>query len=150
MLMAVADYHFHKDAAHDRQVVIANTARVIEVIDRARPQSMSDDEWTRKKFKMLGMAYYMGGMSNSLNSSFAKAEPLLRAALPYLRDNAAEEAATLYHLGMANYRLAEMSGDRNRPVEALKYMRRCAAMKSPYQQQAQKNVEGIKAEYNLQ
>jgi tetratricopeptide (TPR) repeat protein len=150
MLMAVADYHFHKDTAHDRQIVIANATRIVEVIDRARPQGMSDDEWVRKKFKMLGMAYYMGGMSNSLNSNFAKADPLLRAALPYVKDNAAEEAAALYHLGMANYRLAEASGDRNRPVEALKYMRRCAATKSPYQQQAQKNVDGIKAEYNLQ
>jgi tetratricopeptide (TPR) repeat protein len=150
MLMAVADFHFHKDTVKDRQSVITSTARVIEVIDKARPASMSDDEWVKKKFKMLGMAYYMGGMSNSMNSSFAKADGLLRAALPYLKDNAAEEAATLYHLGMANYRLAESGGDRSRPVDALKFMRRCAAVKSPYQQQAQKNVDGIKAEYNLQ
>jgi tetratricopeptide (TPR) repeat protein len=150
MLMAVADYHFHKDTARDRQLVISSAVRVIEVIDKARPPSMSDEEWMRKKFKTLGVAYYMGGMSNSLNSNFAKADPLLRAALPYLKDNAAEEAAALYHLGMANYRLAESGGDRSRPVEALKFMRRCAAMKSPYQQQAQKNVDGIKAEYNLQ
>ncbi|HLX44986.1 MAG TPA: hypothetical protein VKR43_16180 [Bryobacteraceae bacterium] len=150
MLMAVADYHFHKDSARDRQAVISSTARVIEVIDKARPPSMSDDEWVRKKFKTLAMAYYMGGMSNSLNNNYAKADPLLRAALPYLKDNAAEEAAALYHLGMANYRLAEGGGDRNRPVDALKFMRRCAAMKSPYQQQAQKNVDGIRAEYNLQ
>ena len=92
-----------------------------------------------------------GRIANSLsNGNYAKADTLLRSALPYLKENAAEEAATLYHLGMANYRLAESGGDRNRPVEALKFMRRCATMKSPYQQQAQKNVDGIKAEYNLQ
>lgn len=150
MLMAVADFHFHKEAARDRQLVISSTARVIEVIEKARPAAMSDGDWNKKKFRTLGMAYYMGGMSNSLNNSFAKADPLLRAALPYLKDNPAEEAATLYHLGMANYRLAESGADRSRPVDALKFMRRCAALKSPYQQQAQKNVDGIKAEYNLQ
>ena len=150
MLMAAADHHFHKETTRDRELVIAYMARVIAGIDKARPASISDDEWIRKKFKTLGMAYYMGGMSNSLNGNYAKADTLLRSALPYLKENAAEEAATLYHLGMANYRLAESGGDRNRPVEALKFMRRCATMKSPYQQQAQKNVDGIKAEYNLQ
>ena len=150
MLMALSDHHFHKDAARDREMVIAYTGRVIAAIDKARPSGMSDEEWTRKRFKTLGMAYYMGGMSSSLNGSFGKADSLLRAALPYLKDNAAEEAAALYHLGMANYRLAETGSDRNRPVDALKFMRRCAAMKSPYQQQAQKNVDGIRSEYNLQ
>jgi len=150
MLMAVAEHHFHKEDARERELVVSYTARVIAAIDKARPAGMSDDEWTRKKFKTLGMAYYMGGMSNSLNGNFAKADTFLRAALPYLRDNAAEEAATLYHLGMANYRLAESGADRTRPIDALKFMRRCATMKSPYQQQAQKNVDGIKSEYNLQ
>ena len=150
MLMAVSNHYFHKDSVRDRDLVVSYTTRAVAVIDKARPAAMSDDEWIRKKFKTLGIAYYMGGMSSSLNSNFAKADTLLRAALPYLKDNAAEEAATLYHLGMANYRLAESGADRNRPVDALKFMRRCAAMKSPYQQQAQKNVDGIRSEYNLQ
>jgi tetratricopeptide (TPR) repeat protein len=150
MLMTLSDHHFHKDTARDRELVILYTGRVAGAIDKARPAAMSDEEWNRKKFRTLGMAYYMGGMSSSLNGSFAKADSLLRSALPYLKDNAAEEAAALYHLGMANYRLAETGADRNRPVDALKYMRRCAAMKSPYQQQAQKNVDGIRSEYNLQ
>jgi len=150
MLMAVSNHYFHKDSVRDRDLVVSYTTRAVAVIDKARPAAMSDDEWIRKKFKTLGMAYYLGGMSSSLNSNFAKADTLLRAALPYLKDSAAEEAATLYHLGMANYRLAETGADRNRPVDALKFMRRCAALKSPYQQQAQKNVDGIRSEYNLQ
>ena len=61
----------------------------------------------------------------------------------------AQLAATLYHLAMANYRLAEASNDRTRPVDALRFMRRCATIRSPFQEQAVRNVESIKSEYNL-
>ena len=104
----------------------------------------------KKKVQALGVAYYITGMSASMSNNFRQADHMLRLALPAFKDNAGQLAALLYHLGMANYRLAESGSDRNRPVDALKFMRRCAAMKSPYQQQAQKNVDGIRSEYNLQ
>jgi len=110
---------------------------------------VSEEEWAKKKSQMLGMANYMGGLSSSLNNNFKAADTLLRAALPYIHENETQQATLLYHLGMANYRLAESGGDRSRPVDALKYMRRCAAIKSPFQEQALRNVESIKAEYSL-
>lgn len=150
MLMFLAELHFRKDDAKDRQAVISYTARAIEALQKAQhPASVSDEEWAKKKAKVLGAANYMGGLSNSLNSNFKAADTLLRAALPYISGDEAQEAAALYHLGLANYRLAEAGHDRSRPVDALKYMRRCAQIKSPFQDQAAKNVEAIKAEYSL-
>ncbi len=151
MLMYLAEFYFRKSDPKSRQLVLQYTAKTLESLDKTeRPGSITEDEWAKKKSKMLGMANYMGGMSNSLNNNFKAADTLLRAALPYIKENEGQEAALLYHLGMANYRLAETSKDRSRPVDALKFMRRCAAIKSPFQEQALKNVEAIKAEYSLQ
>jgi hypothetical protein len=151
MLMYLAELNFHKNDPHSRQLVLTYSARTLAAIDKApRPASIPEAEWQKKKVKMVGMANYMAGMSNSLNNNFKAADTLLRAALPYIKDKESEEAALLYHLGMANYRLAEAGNDRNRPVDALKFMRRCAAIKSPYQEQAQRNVDSIKSEYSLQ
>lgn len=151
MLMYLAELQFRKNEPHSRQLVIQYVTRTVEALDKTeKPASVSEEEWRKKRSEMLGLANYMGGMSNSLNNNFKAADVMLRAALPYIKDNEAQEAALLYHLGMANYRLAEKSAERSRPVDALKYMRRCAAIKSPFQDQAVKNVEAIKSEYSLQ
>jgi tetratricopeptide (TPR) repeat protein len=158
MLMFLTEIHFRKENAHERQLVAAYSTRLVDVLSRKeRPQSeaeMADPDWEKRKAEMLGMASFMGGMSYDFLSNFAKADVMFRAALPYVaqsngKDSEARLAALLYHLGMANYRLAESGGERSRPVDALKFMRRCAAIRSPFQEQAIKNVEGIKAEYNL-
>jgi tetratricopeptide (TPR) repeat protein len=150
MLMFLAEVHSRKDIPAERQLVIVYTARLIEAIDRAQPPaSMSAEDWEHKKVRMLGTANYMGGVSNSLSHNFARADTMLRAALPFVKDNEAQLAATLYHLAMSNYRLAEASNDRTRPVDALKFMRRCATIRSPFQEQAVRNVESIRSEYNL-
>jgi hypothetical protein len=151
MLSFLTEYHFRKENAKTRPLVVTYSLRLIESVNRAqRPVTLTDEEWLKKKAEMLGMANFMGGMSNSLLNNHAKADTMLRAALPYIsKENEAQLPALLYHLGMANYRLAEAGRDRSRPVDALKFMRKCASMKSPFQDQAAKNVEGIRAEYNL-
>jgi tetratricopeptide (TPR) repeat protein len=150
MLLALAEFHFQKDAPKERQAALGFASQLIAVADKTpRPAAATEEEWTRKKAQALGMAYYISGMTASLNSSYRQADQMLRLALPYIKDGDSQMAALLYHLGMANYRLAEAGSDRSRPVDALRFMRRCAAMRSPYQGQAVKNVEGIRAEYNL-
>lgn len=150
MLLALAEFHFHKDGPKERQAALGFATQLISVTEKKqRPASVDEEEWTRKKAQSLGMAYYISGMAASLNGGFRQADQMLRLALPYIKDNDSQLAALLYHLGMANYRLAEAGSDRSRPVDALRFMRRCAAMRSPYQEQAMKNVEGIRSEYNL-
>lgn len=152
MLMALDEFHFHRENPKERQVVIEISQKLIGILDTAqRPASVSDEEWAHQKEQTLGMAYYMAGIASSLNLNFRQADHMLRLALAHMKDtgNDTQMAGLLYHLGMANYRLAENSKDRSRPADALKYLRRCAAIRGPYQEQAAKNVEGIRAEYNL-
>ncbi len=151
MLMFLAEIQFRKNDPKARALVLQYTSRTLQALEKTeRPASISQQEWEKKKEQMLGMANYMGGLSSSLNNNFKAADSMLRAALPYIKDNDSQAAALFYHLGMANYRLAEAGGDRSRPVDALKFMKRCAAIKSPFQEQAIRNVESIKNEYSLQ
>jgi tetratricopeptide (TPR) repeat protein len=150
MLLALAEFHFHKDGPKERQAAYGFATQLISITEKKpRPATANDEDWTKKKAQALGMAYYISGMTASLNSSFRQADQMLRLALPYIKDNDSQLAALLYHLGMANYRLAEAGSDRSRPVDALRFMRRCGAIRSPYQEQALKNVEGIRSEYHL-
>jgi len=148
LLMALAEHHFRKDDA--REKVVTFTTKVIAILQtRQRPETLSESDWENKKSRILGSAYYMGGVSSGLLMTYARADSMLRAALPSLEGNEAGQATALYHLGLANYRLAE-KGEASRAADALKFMRRCATIKSAFQEQAIKNVEAIKNEYSLQ
>lgn len=139
MLMAIADHLFRTDNA--REKVVAYSTKVIGILQK-KPSDKSTSQ-------LLGTAYYMAGISSSLLTNYLKADKMLRSALNYLRENQALEAAALYHLGVANYKLTG-SGNLARSRDALQFMRRCAAIKSPFQAQAVKSAEAIKSEYNLQ
>ena len=68
-----------------------------------------------------------------------EADVALRAALPLV--DAAMKPEVLYLLGFANYKL-------DKPQEAANYYRECAAIKSPYQATAAKNLLGLKNQYH--
>jgi tetratricopeptide (TPR) repeat protein len=146
MLVAITEYHFNREEARDK--VAASSARLIEILPgKARPATLSEDEWQKKKTHLTGMAQYMAGVVASLNSQFGRADALLRAALPVISNNPTQEATALFHLGIANYRLADQSPARAQ--DALRFSRRCAAIKSAFQAQAAKNAESIRVEFNL-
>jgi len=148
MLIGVAQHHFRREDSRDK--VLQYTTQLVRVLEtKPRPEHVKEEEWAVRKAQMLGMANYMGGVSASLLNQHGKADTMLRAALPYLKDNQTMLAPALYLLGLANYRLAE-SGVRGRAVDALRFTRQCAAIRSSYQEQALKNIEAIKSEYNLQ
>lgn len=147
MLLTVAEYHSERGDNPDR--VLACASRILAVLpNKPRPEGMSPAEWTAKKEKYLTAAHWMGGIVLSMQGRYADADRNLRQALPLLKANDQVLGATLYHLGYANYQLAE-SGERQRIFEALKFNQQCAAIPSTYRDQAQKNIESIKSEYNL-
>ena len=150
MMLALAEYQFHKGNPRSRQDALLHSVKAVEILQKKpRPAAWTDQDWERKKNQMLGLAYYLGGMSASMLNNFGKADAMLRSALPLIKEDEAQEAAALYYLGMANYRLAEAGNDRSRPVDAIKFLRRCATLKGPFQEQAAKYVESIRSEYSL-
>jgi tetratricopeptide (TPR) repeat protein len=145
VLMAVTEYYF---AHEDHQKVVANTLRAVAILDRrSRPANLSEEEWRKKKVQMLGTVNYMGGVSSSLSGQNGRADQMLRAALPVVGSDPAQEATVFYFLGLSNYKLADK--DPTRAQEAIKFWKRCASIKSNFQVQAAKNVEATRSEFNL-
>lgn len=148
MLLTVADYYMQRGSNHDK--VIDYSSRIVETLRiKKRPDAISAAEWERKKERYLGAAYYMIGILSSIQGRYSVADKNLRAALPTIRGGTGQAlGATLYHLGFANYQLAQ-KGERGRVFEAIKFNEQCAAFQSTYSDQAKKNIESIKSEYNL-
>ena len=89
----------------------------------------------------------MGGVSSSLTGQFGRADQMLRAALPFVASDAAQQAAVFYFLGLSNYKLADR--DPTRAQEAVRFWRLCGNIRSNFQAQAMKNVEATRSEFNL-
>jgi len=148
MLVMVADYHMQR--GDDPNKVLAYSTRVVEILrEKQQPADVTAEVWAERKQHYLGVAHYMIGVISSIQGRYQQADRNLRAALPIVRGtNDQILGATLYHLGYANYQLAE-KGERQRVFDAIKFNEQCAGLRSTYREQALKNVDSIKTEYNL-
>lgn len=93
----------------------------------------------------LTRAQYIAGVSRSELTQYPAADRHLRAALPNLTDPNMK-AAALFHLGLSNYQIGKATNNKALMLEAAKYSDQCAAMKTPFSQQAWKNAALIKQE----
>ena len=118
---------------------------------KTKPEGVSDDDWNNRKMLKVGLANWMVGVLNSNDGKWAEADKALRVALPNLKANNDLQAETLFHLGLANFKLGEgKTPNKQRILDALKFNQQCAAMKSRFQPQAAKNVAAIKSQYHIQ
>jgi len=139
MLLALADSYAQQKK--EPQKVHAYSAKAIEMIGaKPKPEGIADADWAARKNLVTGIAHYMSGKLYYTENNFPKADSELRAALPLVENNAAMKPEVLYLLGFANYKL-------NKPQEAANYYRACAAVKSPFQALAAKNLTGVKTQY---
>jgi tetratricopeptide (TPR) repeat protein len=139
MLLAVADHYAQQKK--EPQKVHDYSAKVVTIMNqKPKPEGMSDADWINRKNLVTGVAHYINGKLYYTENNFPKADAELRAALPLVENNAAMKPEVLYLLGFANYKL-------DKPQEAANYYRACAAIKSPFQAQAAKNLAGIKTQF---
>jgi tetratricopeptide (TPR) repeat protein len=122
---------------------------VAKLESEAAPPGISPEDWTKHKNMLLGLGHYLRGVTLSGQNKFAAADKELREALPLL-DNELVKAETLFHLGLVNYKMAAGAKDATKYVlDALNFNKQCAAIKSPYQAQAQRNIAAIRSQYRL-
>jgi lipopolysaccharide biosynthesis regulator YciM len=139
MLLVVADNYMQNKKEPER--VHAYSAKIVQVMSaKPKPEGVSDADWTARKNLVTGLAHFMSGKLYYNEGKFAPAETELRSALPLVESNATLKPEVLYLLAYANYKL-------ERVQEAATYYRACAAIKSPFQATAAKNLQGIQAQY---
>jgi len=139
MLLAVAD-HYAQLKKEPQKVHDYSAKAATLMAQKPKPEGVSDADWTNRKNAVTGIAHYINGKLYYTENNFPKADTELRAALPLVENNAAMKPEVLYLLGFANYKL-------EKPQEAANYYKACAAIKSPFQLPATKNLAGIKTQF---
>ena len=139
MLLVLADNALTKK---EGDKVHAYSGKLVEIMNsKPKPDGVADADWTKRKNTILGLAYYMSGKQYYNDVKFPAADKDLRQALPLVEANAALHAEVLYLLGYANYKLDKIQ-------DAANFYKACAAMKSPFQALASKNLTAIRGQYH--
>ena len=139
MLLVASLAYLQKGKEPDKVVAYSN--KLAEALNsKPKPDGVSDADWQNRKNTILGLAHYMPGKVYYNQKKYGPADKELRAALPLVENNASLKPEVLFLLASSDYKLEN-------PVDALKYFQQCAAIKSPYQAQAAKNVTVIKTQY---
>ncbi len=126
----------------DRDKVHAYCAKLVEAIgSKPKPEGVADADWTKRKNTILVFAYSVNGEQYFNEGKLSPADQELRKALPLAEDNLAVKAEVLFYLGLANYKM-------EKGQEAYSYFKACAAVKSPFQAQATKNMTVLRTQYH--
>jgi TolA-binding protein len=127
----------------DGEKVHTYSAKLVEAVgSKPKPDGIADADWTKRKNTILGLAYYMNGKQYFNEGKLAPADQELRKALPLVEDtNAALKPEVLFYLGLSNYKMEKIQ-------DAVNYFKACAALKSPFQAQATKNLTAMRTQYH--
>ena len=149
MLLVVANYYMNRKDSGPK--VVQYGGKLVELMQsKPKPQNVSEADWEKKKSQSIGAGNWMLGVTYSGQDKFVEADKSLRIALPFVKDTPDLLAPTLFYLGLANFKLGEgPKPDKARIQDAFRFSQQCAAMKSPYQAQAQTNVNAISKKYAL-
>jgi len=147
MLLVAADYYMN--VKKDPGKTISYSSKLVELMStKPAPQGVSAEDWEKKRRSSLGVGYWMMGVTYATQNKLLEADKVLRQALPYIAGNDQLRATALFHLGVVNFRLGE-KGDEKRILDAFNFTKECAAIKSPVQAAAQRNLKAMQAQYRL-
>jgi len=146
MLLVAADHYMRKN---DTAKTLDYATKLVETMTaKPKPEGVSQEDWDKRKTTLLATGNWLAGVSLATQNKFAPADKALRDALPGLTDEQMK-AAALFHLGVANFRLAEANTDQKRVQDALRFSQEAAAIKGPYQANAAKNAAAIRTKYRV-
>lgn len=136
----------YQSSAPDKANTYA-TRLVAAMKGKAKPDGAAEADWERKKAAMLGDGYFIAGITSCApKSAWADCDRDLKAALPYIGKDQRSLGIADFYLGLANYQIGKLTGDRTRIQEGAKYSDQSAAIPGPMQQQAYKNSQIMKTE----
>jgi tetratricopeptide (TPR) repeat protein len=146
MLLVMADQALQQKQADK---AIHYSEKIIEVMQRPKPEGVPDADWARKKAVTTGLAYWMAGTTLNGQNKFSQADKMLRQALPLVKDNDQLYGTALFHLGLANYKMAQASKNKAQIADAVTFSRQAAAAKGPLAAQAAKNLKVMQQEFGV-
>ena len=144
-MLVVAASRYLDPKSKDPVKSLAYSSKLVEVMNsKPAPAGVPAADWEKKKTSLLGLGYWMQGMNYGAQSNWAQTDKSFRAAMPHIQGNNELLGAAYFYLGLSNYRMGEgPKGNKALLPEARKFNQACAAIKSPYQAQAQKNLAAM-------
>jgi len=113
---------------------------------KAKPDGVSEADWEKQKSARLSDGYYIAGTTACAKSTWIDCDRNLKAALPYVSKDQRTLGITYFYLGLADYQIGKVTGDRSKVQEGAKYSEQSAAIPGPMQQKAATNAQAMKAE----
>src|SRR5262249_21745511 len=113
---------------------------------KKKPENMSDADWEKRKTAMMGAGYTFAGVVQGSQNRFADADRNLKAALPLIAGNSTMLSYAYYYLGISNYQMGKLTGDKSKMNTGLQYTEKAAGAAGPMQGQASNNTAVMKRE----
>jgi hypothetical protein len=135
----------YQSSAPDRANGYA-TRLIAAMKGKAKPEGVSDADWEKKKGSMLGEGYFIAGATACARSTWVDCDRNLKAAMPYIGKDQRSVGIADFYLGLANYQIGKLTGDRTKIQEGQKYSEQSAAIAGPFQQRASQNAAAMKTE----
>jgi hypothetical protein len=121
--------------------------RLVTVMkSKGKPEGVTQEDWDRKKNYMLGQGYYIAGAAACSKNTWTDCDKDLRAAIPYVGKEPGTAGPLYFYLGLADYNLGKLTGDRTKIQEGEKFSEQAAAIPGPMQQRAITNMNVMKQE----
>ena len=135
MLLLLSDYYGEKGEQLDKAETYAKKA-ISTLETAAKPEGVSDDQWTQQKGLQKGLALSSLGQVNIEKKDNAQAVENLKAAAPLVKADDGTYARNQYRLGFALLNL-------KKNAEAKEAFTQAASVNSPYKTLAQEKLKGL-------
>lgn len=132
-------------ASPDRALSYANKL-IAAMKAKAKPEGTSESDWEKQKTAALATGYFTAGYVYLQKQAWLDCDKNMKAAVPLLAGDPARLGTAYYGLGVCNFQFGKMTNDRTKMKAGEQYTEQSAAIKSPVQDNAYKNVAAMKKE----
>ena len=127
----------------DRALSYANKL-IAAIKAKTKPEGVAEADWEKQKNAALATGYFTAGYVYLQKQAWVDCDKNMKAALPLLAGDQARLGTAYYGLGACNFQFGKMTNDRTKMQAGEKYTEQSAAIKSPVQDQAYRNVALMK------
>ena len=98
-------------------------------------------------FTAFAFAYFFSALLRAVTATLA---PVFSAELDLRAADLGLLAGAYFYLGLANFKMGDSKvPDEKRILDAVRFNEQCAAIKSPFQAPAQRNIKAIRQQFHI-
>ncbi len=117
---------------------------IVAMKAKAKPEGYSEADWEKLKNSAFATGYFNLGYAALQKQVWVDCDKNFKAALPFLAGEPARLGTAYFGLGVCDFNFGKMTNDKVKMKEGEQYSEKSAAIKSPTQDQAYRNVAAMK------